>query len=68
MRPLPPPGSRPTPGPPVLVPYDPAWPTRFEAYRDELLEVRGVGEKKAADLGETFLEFIAAQAKGRVRP
>lgn len=32
--------------------------------REELLEVRGVGEKKAADLGETFLEFIAAQAKG----
>jgi len=30
--------------------------------REELLEVRGVGEKKALDLGETFLEKIAAAA------
>ena len=28
--------------------------------RDELLDVKGVGEKKAADLGTIFLEHIAA--------
>ena len=31
--------------------------------REELLEVRGVGEKKALDLGETFLEMIAGSAQ-----
>lgn len=33
---------------------------RRPATREELLEVSGIGEKKAADYGEAFLEAIAA--------
>jgi GrpB-like predicted nucleotidyltransferase (UPF0157 family) len=45
----------------VLVPYDPAWPTRFEAYRDELLEAGGPWLEVVHHIGSTSVPGLGAK-------
>lgn len=68
MRPLPPPGSLPTPGRPVLVPYDPAWPARFAAYRDELLAAGGAIFAVIHHIGSTSVPGLGAKPTIDIMP
>ncbi len=58
---LPEPGSCPTPGPPVLAPYDPDWPRRFERYRDAILAACGPVFHCIEHIGSTSVPGLGAK-------
>ncbi len=58
---LPSPGSVPTPGPVVLVAYDPAWPERFARYRDAIMGACGAWLTHIEHIGSTAVPGLGAK-------
>ena len=58
---LPSPGSSPTPGPAVLVPYDPGWPARFARYRDAIMATCGPWLTHIEHIGSTAVPGLGAK-------